>query len=243
MRRLLVAIIRAVFAGPVPGALKSNQTENSVFDADQLHALDEVDIRADEVDYEPDPPAFQLLLNHHKRADNTHGRRERVEVGEGTGLAEQYRKQPMQVLRQRTQTQRSNQPTRQRQDQRATRQAGDAKLVLPVGFICAGMSPAPPAVEVRNHKKDLQKHIGVQLNLVKQEKEQRDTSRPDGPAPDIGPGCQPGCQRTRHDAKELQVTHGVAPDRKQNRMNVEEGSHVWKKGVWFGLGCESTGYR
>ena len=55
-------------------------------------------IGADDVDEQPDPPAFQLFMNHHKGANNTHDRRERVEVRKRAGLAEQHRKPDMQVL-------------------------------------------------------------------------------------------------------------------------------------------------
>jgi len=89
-------------------------------------------------------------------------------------------------------------------------------------FFWFGISPPPPSNQIGNEKENLKKHIRIQLNLIIEEKRQRNVYDADRPAPDIGFSRKPNGQESGHDTEELQIAHGVIQNGEENVIDIEE---------------------
>src|SRR5688500_1821749 len=84
------------------------------------------------------------------------------------------------------------------------------------------MCPSPPSYEVRHKKEDLQKHIRVQLHLIKQKEEHHDIDDPDWPAPHNCFCGQPDSDPASKRPEKLEVAHRIAENFKEYIIDVEK---------------------
>lgn len=84
------------------------------------------------------------------------------------------------------------------------------------------MKPAPPSHEISDEEEDLQEHVRIQLDLKEKKKEEGHVDKTQWPTPDVCPGREPYCEPAGYCSKELQIAHGIAPEREEDLLDVKQ---------------------
>jgi hypothetical protein len=100
--------------------------------------------------------------------------------------------------------------------------------VLRVFFLLTGVCPPPPAQQIGNKKENLQKHIRIQLHLIKQKEKQHYIDNAQRPTPYIRFRRKKNGYRTRQRSKKLEVAHRVAEQGEKNGLVIEEVHYLRK---------------
>lgn len=87
-------------------------------------------------------------------------------------------------------------------------------------------APGKPAIDADDKKVHLQKHVGVQLNLVKDRKEKNDVDQPGAPGQDIVPGRKPDGDQAEERADEFHIAEWIFEDGYECVIYVEESQRI-----------------
>src|SRR5690349_5210331 len=141
---LMLYFIGIKFTPPVPQAEDREYGKHKVFKTVELHALDKIKVGRDDIDDNPDDPAFNLLLDHIERRHNAHDHNERIDIRKRAGQREKSWKPFVQATGQRTQHKGSCNANQRDHQKTFPSHIADPQFFLSILFTRLRTSPANP---------------------------------------------------------------------------------------------------
>ena len=215
-------LIGSVFPRPVPQPEGRDETKNNELDCHEPDALHKIHVSGDDIDQYPEYPGFDFLVDHQKGCDDAHDGHERIEVREGARLSKDPRENFVDVIGQRTEQKRSKDTQDEHDDELFALHVTHAQFMFAILLKCFWMRPPPPSDEVGDEVEDVQKHIRIELYLIKQKEEQHHVDQSYRPIPHDRLCGQPYRYYSSDGAEKFEIAHRVAEDFEENIIDIEE---------------------
>lgn len=196
-----------------------NAQEYSIFDRHEHDSLEVKQENTNHIDNNPADPAFNLLLSHQDHSRDTHCHDKRIRIG--IGGWQKHWEEFMNVRHKSPQYGSTSNNTHCGNTIILGFHPTDFQLMLDIGFIALGSDPFDESNHRNNGKDELQNHVAVQLNLIKQYDKEKDVDQPNWVIGCFGSRSKDYRGETSYGAKNFQPRHGVIEKRESNIVNIE----------------------